>query len=45
MSLTIIKDHNGTIEASGAENNGATFTVRLPLEQKHTAPDSEKDSL
>jgi len=31
ISLSIIKDHNGTIEAVGAEGKGATFTVRLPV--------------
>lgn len=29
ISLTIIKDHQGTIEAAGAEGKGALFTVRL----------------
>ncbi len=30
ISLSIIKDHNGAIEARGEEGRGATFTVRLP---------------
>ena len=34
ISLTIIKDHNGTIEAAGADGQGATFTVRLPIAQE-----------
>jgi PAS domain S-box-containing protein len=31
ISLSIIKDHRGTIEAVGAEGEGATFIVRLPV--------------
>lgn len=34
ISLSIIKDHKGAIEAVGAEGKGATFTVRLPVEQE-----------
>src|ERR1044071_4871128 len=29
----IVERHHGTITADGRENEGATFTVRLPLEQ------------
>jgi len=30
ISLAIVKEHNGRIEAGGAPGRGATFTVRLP---------------
>jgi PAS domain S-box-containing protein len=30
ISLSIVKDHQGTIEASGEPGKGAKFTVRLP---------------
>jgi len=35
ISLSIIKDHNGTIEVDGAPEEGASFTVRLPVGQAH----------
>lgn len=38
ISLSIIKDHQGTIEAVGAEGQGATFTVRLPALAFDEAP-------
>ena len=31
ISLSIIKDHQGTIDATGEEGKGAVFTVRLPV--------------
>jgi len=31
ISRSIIKDHGGSIQASGAPGQGATFTVRLPV--------------
>ena len=31
ISLSIIKDHQGSIEAVGLQGQGATFTVRLPV--------------
>jgi signal transduction histidine kinase len=34
ISLTIIKDHLGTIEAHGAVGRGATFVVRLPVAEQ-----------
>ncbi len=34
ISLSIIRDHNGTIEADGAPDKGAVFTVRLPVGQE-----------
>jgi len=37
ISLTIIKDHNGTIEAAGAPGKGATFTIRLPVGENEDA--------
>jgi histidine kinase len=33
ISLSIIRDHNGTIEADGVPDKGAVFTVRLPVDQ------------
>lgn len=30
ISLSIVKDHQGMIEAAGSEGRGAVFTVRLP---------------
>jgi PAS domain S-box-containing protein len=39
ISRTIIQDHQGTIEASGAPGKGATFTLRLPA-----APDEEQEA-
>lgn len=35
ISLGIIKDHKGSIEAAGAEGEGASFTVRLPAGQEN----------
>jgi PAS domain S-box-containing protein len=34
ISLTIINDHNGTIEARGVPERGATFVVRLPVAEQ-----------
>jgi two-component system, NtrC family, sensor kinase len=31
ISLNIVKDHEGTIEATAEPGKGATFTVKLPL--------------
>jgi two-component system nitrogen regulation sensor histidine kinase NtrY len=31
ISRAIVKDHHGVIDAAGAPDRGATFTVRLPL--------------
>ena len=31
ISLSIIKNHQGTIEASGSPGKGAKFTIRLPV--------------
>jgi len=39
ISLSIIKDHRGTIEAVGAEGEGATFIVRLPVGESGEVPD------
>lgn len=35
ISLSIIKDHQGVIEAKGEPGKGATFTIRLPLPTEH----------
>jgi len=37
ISLSIIKDHQGTIEAEGAPGQGAKFTVSLPIAQQEIA--------
>ena len=34
ISLSIIKEHNGTVEARAASGKGARFTVRLPIMQQ-----------
>jgi C4-dicarboxylate-specific signal transduction histidine kinase len=42
ISRAIIQDHKGTIEATGAPGAGATFTIRLPVAQRESAPSGEK---
>ena len=42
ISLTIVKDHHGTIEAAGADGQGATFTVRLPISQETQQEESKR---
>lgn len=42
ISLGIVKDHDGTIEAVGAADKGATFTVRLPLVQSDPAEEPSR---
>jgi histidine kinase len=41
ISLSIIKDHQGTIEAKGEVGRGATFTVRLPARDPRQGPTGE----
>jgi PAS domain S-box-containing protein len=38
ISRTIIQDHQGSIEASGALGKGATFTLRLPAAAEEEEP-------
>ena len=33
VSLNIIKEHNGVIDAHGEPGNGATFIIKLPTEE------------
>jgi len=42
ISLSIINDHNGTIKATGKPGEGATFTIRLPAEQKETVTEASE---
>ena len=37
ISLAIVKEHGGLIDATGAPGRGATFTVRLPLAPDESA--------
>ncbi|HHN46338.1 MAG TPA: HAMP domain-containing histidine kinase, partial [Planctomycetes bacterium] len=37
ISMSIIKDHQGAIEARGMPGEGAVFIVRLPVERKEGA--------
>jgi len=38
ISLSIMKDHQGSIEAVGPQGEGATFTVRLPVGREMSNP-------
>jgi PAS domain S-box-containing protein len=40
ISLSIIKDHNGSIEAAGSVGKGAVFTVRFPAPDRNNRGNS-----
>ncbi len=44
ISLSIVKDHNGSIEAHSDDGRGATFTVRLPAAETAEAGASAQEA-